>query len=184
MNVQQFNIPGLLLFEPKRFGDSRGWFAEVWEANRYRDAGIKETFVQDNLAKSTNGVLRGLHAQEPHAQGKLVQVYSGVVFDVAVDMRKNSPTFGKWEAVTLDGDRGKQFYIPPGCLHGYYVLSNEALFGYKTTDFYSPQSEWSIRWDDPVIGIEWPLQGEPILSDKDKNAPSFTDTPPSRMSKY
>jgi dTDP-4-dehydrorhamnose 3,5-epimerase len=116
VKVTEFEIPDLRLIEPRRFGDARGWFAEVWQDQRYREAGIGETFVQDNLAMSAKGVLRGLHAQEPHAQGKLVQVFQGRVFDVAVDLRVGSPTFGRWHGVVLDGDTGLQFYVPPGCL--------------------------------------------------------------------
>jgi dTDP-4-dehydrorhamnose 3,5-epimerase len=184
VNVRTFDIPGLLMFTPRRFGDSRGWFAETWQAERYREAGIAHAFVQDNLARSAKGVLRGLHAQEPHAQGKLVQVYEGSVFDVAVDARRGSPTFGRWQGVILDAERGEQFYVPPGCLHGYYVLSDAALFGYKTTDYYSPESEWSVRWNDPAIGIEWPLDAPPTLSDKDRNPPLLADVPQSRMTPY
>ena len=184
MKVTTFDIPGLLLIEPRRFGDARGWFAEVWQQARYREAGIREDFVQDNLASSARGVLRGLHAQEPHAQGKLVQVFSGRVFDVAVDLRVGSPTFGRWHGVMLDGETGSQFYVPPGCLHGYYVLSEQALFAYKTTDVYSPQSEFAVRWDDPDIAIDWPLDGEPVLSDKDRSAPLLGDIPESRLSRF
>ena len=184
MKVTEYDIPGLRLIEPKRFGDARGWFAEVWQDSRYREAGIRETFVQDNLARSAKGVLRGLHAQEPHAQGKLVQVFSGAVFDVAVDLRVGSPTFGRSQGVVLDGDTGLQFYVPPGFLHGYYVLSESALFGYKTTDIYSPASEFAVRWDDPTIAIDWPLDGAPVLSDKDRAAPLLADVPEARMSRY
>jgi dTDP-4-dehydrorhamnose 3,5-epimerase len=184
MKVTTFDIPGLLLIEPRRFGDARGWFAEVWQQARYREAGIREDFVQDNLARSAKGVLRGLHAQEPHAQGKLVQVFDGRVFDVAVDARVGSPSFGRWHGVMLDGEAGAQFYVPPGCLHGYCVLSDSALFGYKTTDVYSPATEFGVRWDDPGIGIEWPLDGEPVLSDKDRAAPFLADLPESRLSRF
>jgi dTDP-4-dehydrorhamnose 3,5-epimerase len=184
MKVTTFDIPGLLLIEPRRFGDARGWFSEVWQQARYREAGIREDFVQDNLARSARGVLRGLHAQEPHAQGKLVQVFDGRVFDVAVDARVGSPTFGRWHGVILDGESGLQFYVPPGCLHGYYVLSEHALFGYKTTDVYSPTTEFGVRWDDPGIGIDWPLDGEPVLSDKDRAAPCLADLPASRLSRF
>lgn len=184
MKLTRFDIPGLLLIEPRRFGDARGWFAEVWQGERYRAAGIGETFVQDNLARSARGVLRGMHAQEPHAQGKLVQVFEGCVYDVAVDARVGSPTFGQWQGVALDAESGHQFYVPPGCLHGYYVLSDSALFGYKTTDVYSPSTEFGVRWDDPRIGIDWPLEGEPVLSDKDRAAPLFVDVPESRLSRY
>ena len=184
MRVTRYEIPGLLLIEPKRFGDARGWFSEVWQDARYREAGITATFVQDNLAMSGKGVLRGLHAQEPYAQGKLVQVFDGRVFDVAVDLRVGSPTFGKWHGVFLDHENGHQFYVPPGFGHGYYVLSERALFGYKTTDVYSPESEFGVRWDDPTIGIDWPLDGEPVLSDKDRAAPLLNDIPLSRLSRF
>jgi dTDP-4-dehydrorhamnose 3,5-epimerase len=184
MKVESFDIPGLLLIEPKRFGDERGWFAEVWQDTRYREAGIGETFVQDNLAMSGKGVLRGLHAQEPYAQGKLVQVFQGRVFDVAVDLRVGSPTFGRWHGVVLDQDNGLQFYVPPGFAHGYYVMSERALFGYKTTDIYSPDTEFGVRWNDPTIGIEWPLDGDPVLSDKDRSAPLLDEVPESRLSRY
>lgn len=184
MKVTRFELPGLLLIEPQRFGDRRGWFAEVWQEQRYREAGIAEQFVQDNLARSGKGVLRGLHAQEPFAQGKLVQVLDGRVFDVAVDARVGSPTFGQWKGVVLDSDEGTQFYVPPGFLHGYYVLSEHALFSYKTTDKYSPQSEFGVRWNDPDIGIDWPLDGQPTLSEKDASAPLFADIPETRFSRY
>ena len=184
MKVTELALPGLKLIEPRRFGDARGWFSEVWQDARYREAGIAETFVQDNLAMSSKGVLRGLHAQEPHAQGKLVQVFQGEVFDVAVDLRVGSPTFGQWHGVTLNDDNALQFYVPPGFLHGYYVMSERALFGYKTTDVYSPDSEYSVRWDDPTIGIDWPLDGKPGLSDKDRAAPLLADIPDSRLSRF
>lgn len=181
MKVQALNIAGLLLIQPRRFEDSRGWFAETWQQDRYLTAGIKESFVQDNAARSSKGVLRGLHAQEPHAQGKLVQVFQGSVFDVAVDIRLGSPTFGQWHGEILDGDDGWQFYIPPGFLHGYYVMSEEALFSYKTTDIYSHGDEFGVRWNDPAIGIEWPLDGDPLLSDKDANAPVLSELPADKL---
>ena len=184
MKTTVLDLPGLLLIEPRRFGDARGWFAEAWQDTRYREAGIGETFVQDNLARSAKGVLRGLHAQEPHAQGKLVQVYDGRVFDVAVDLRVGSPTFGQWYGVELNSDTGLQLYVPPGFGHGYYVLSESALFGYKTTDIYSPQTEFGVRWNDPGIGIDWPLDGEPVLSDKDRDAPLLADIPEDRLSRF
>jgi len=184
MKVTELAMPGLKLIEPRRFGDERGWFSEVWQDKRYREAGITETFVQDNLAMSTKGVLRGLHAQEPYAQGKLVQVFQGEVYDVAVDLRVGSPTFGQWHGVLLNDANALQFYVPPGFLHGYYVTSERALFGYKTTDIYSPESEFSVRWNDPDIGIKWPLDVEPGLSDKDRDAPLLADVPESRMSRF
>lgn len=181
MKVITFDIPGLLLFEPKRFGDSRGWFIETWHEARYREAGIKETFVQDNMALSSKGVLRGLHAQNPHAQGKLVQVQMGRVFDVAVDLRLGSPTFGHWQGVELSGHEPRQFYVPPGFGHGYYVLSEQALFAYKCTDYYHPEDELAVRWDDPTVGIDWPLDGVPSLSDKDARAPFLADLSEERL---
>lgn len=184
MIVEALPLSGLRLIRPARHGDARGWFAEVWQLQRYQEAGITETFVQDNLARSARGVLRGLHAQHPHAQGKLVQVYDGRVFDVAVDARHGSPTFAQWYGVELDGDQGAQLYVPPGFLHGYYVLSESALFGYKTTDIYSPSSEFGVRWDDPRIGIDWPLDGDPVLSTKDRNAPLLDELPLSRLPRY
>ncbi len=184
MKVTELELPGLLLIEPKRFGDERGWFSETWQGPRYREAGIEEVFVQDNLARSAKGVLRGLHAQYPHPQGKLVQVLEGNVFDVAVDLRRGSPTFGRWYGVELTGERPMQFYVPPGFGHGYCVLSDTALFGYKCTDLYHPEAEVGVRWDDPAIGIEWPLDGEPLLSDKDRDAPLLKDVPSSKLVAY
>lgn len=184
MKVETFDIKGLLLIEPKRFGDQRGWFSETWQLQRYRDAGIAEDFVQDNMAMSSKGVLRGLHAQLPHAQGKLVQVISGVVFDVAVDIRKGSPTFGRWQGVELNGDMPQQFYVPPGFAHGYCVLSEQAVFTYKCTDFYHPEVELGVRWDDPAIGIEWPLREPPTLSQKDAEAPLLAEIPQERLLPY
>lgn len=184
MKVIELALPGLRLIQPKRFGDQRGWFIEVWQEKRYGDAGITETFVQDNLAMSSHGVLRGLHAQQPFAQGKLVQVFVGEVFDVAVDLRVGSPTFGRWHGVILSEENARQLYVPPGFGHGYYVMTGRALLGYKTTDIYSPNSELTVRWNDPTIGIEWPLDGAPILSNKDRNAPLLSDIPESRLGKY
>ena len=184
MKVKELDLPGLLLIETQRFGDERGWFTETWQDARYREAGISEAFIQDNLAFSGKGVLRGLHAQEPYAQGKLVQVFRGEVFDVAVDLRVGSPSFAQWYGVTLSGDDSLQFYVPPGFGHGYCVVSDEALFGYKCTDAYHPETQFSVRWDDPDIGIDWPLDGAPVLSEKDALAPTLADTPESRLSRY
>ncbi len=177
-------IPGVLLLEPRRVGDARGWFMETWQAERYGAQGISGPFVQDNLARSAQGVLRGLHAQHPFGQGKLVQVYQGRVFDVAVDIRLGSPTFGQWVAAVLDAERPAQFYVPPGFLHGYYVLSDQAMFGYKCTDLYHPETELGVRWDDPQIGVEWPLEGEPVLSPRDRAAGLLSDCPRQRLPAY
>ena len=184
MKIENTAIAGVLLVELERFGDERGWFMETWQSERYRQQGLPGPFVQDNLALSRQGVLRGLHVQHPHGQGKLVQVYRGRVFDVAVDIRVGSPSFGQWVGVTLDAAQPRQFYVPPGFLHGYCVLSEEAMFGYKCTDLYHPETQFSVRWNDPAIGIEWPLDGEPILSDKDRTAPFLADLPESRLSRF
>jgi len=166
MKVTELSLPGLLLIEPERFGDHRGYFVETWNKARYEKAGISKPFVQDNLSFSPKGVLRGLHFQQQQVQAKLVTVLQGVVFDVAVDIRVGSPTFGKWEAVTLSGENGHQLYVPEGMAHGFCITSEEALFSYKCSDFYHPQSEQCLLWNDPDIGIEWPLS-TPELSAKD-----------------
>lgn len=184
MKITRLALPGLLVLEPMRFGDARGWFTEIWHQQRYREAGINEAFVQDNLVRSNKGVLRGLHRQEPRAQGKLVQVYQGQVFDVAVDLRHGSPTYGKWHGVKLTADEPRQLYVPPGFAHGYYVLSEIALFAYKCTATYHPEAEFALRWDDPLVGINWPLEGEPVLSDKDRNAPYLADIAPETLSRF
>jgi dTDP-4-dehydrorhamnose 3,5-epimerase len=168
MNVIETKLPGVLIFEPKVFGDSRGFFMETWNKQRYEEAGITGNFVQDNLSYSSYGVLRGLHFQNPNAQGKLVYVIEGEVFDVAVDIRVGSPTFGQWVGVTLSSENKRQFYVPEGFAHGFCVTSETALFAYKCTYLYNPSAEGGILWNDPDIGIEWPIVN-PILSDKDKN---------------
>lgn len=164
-------IQGLMIIEPRVFGDNRGYFMETYNYNQFKEAGMDMVFVQDNQSKSKKGVLRGLHFQAKHPQGKLVRVLSGEVFDVGVDLRKGSPTFGKWHGVILSGENRKQFYVPEGFAHGFLVLSDEAEFAYKCTDFYRPEDEVGIIWNDPTIGIEWPLEGlgDIILSEKDKN---------------
>ncbi len=177
-------VPGVLLLEPKCFGDGRGWFMETWHVDRYAAEGLSGPFVQDNLALSSKGVLRGLHAQHPFGQGKLIQVYKGRVFDVAVDIRLGSPSFAQWVGVVLDAERPMQLYVPAGFLHGYYVLSAQAMFGYKCTDLYHPEAELGIRWDDPQIGIEWPLEGEPVLSAKDRDAAFLGAFPRERLPVY
>jgi dTDP-4-dehydrorhamnose 3,5-epimerase len=160
-----------MIIEPRVFGDNRGYFMETYNYNQFKEAGMDMVFVQDNQSKSKKGVLRGLHFQATYPQGKLVRVLSGEVFDVGVDLRKGSPTFGKWHGVILSGENRKQFYVPEGFAHGFLVLSDEAEFAYKCTDFYHPEDEVGIIWNDPTIGIEWPLEdlGDIILSEKDKN---------------
>ncbi|MBU0498485.1 MAG: dTDP-4-dehydrorhamnose 3,5-epimerase [Gammaproteobacteria bacterium] len=181
MRIEPGELPGLRIVRPARHGDSRGWFMETWRQESYAELGSGAVFVQDNLAKSEQGVLRGLHIQHPHGQGKLVQVFTGRVFDVAVDVRRGSPTFGRHEAVILDAEEPVQFYIPPGFAHGYYVMSEEAIFGYKCTDYYHPETQFAVRWDDPALGIDWPLIGEPLLSAKDRAAPLLAEIPPERL---
>lgn len=174
MNVIKTNIPEVLIFEPKVFGDDRGFFMESFNQKIFDEAvGRKVTFVQDNHSRSAKGVLRGLHYQIKNAQGKLVRVTAGEVFDVAVDMRTSSPTFGKWAGALLSGENKRQLWVPEGFAHGFVVLSDSADFLYKTTDFYSPEYDRSLIWNDQTVGIEWPHQGEPQLSGKDAAAPSF-----------
>jgi dTDP-4-dehydrorhamnose 3,5-epimerase len=180
MNVLTCDIPGLLIIEPKIFGDARGFFLETWNEKRYGEAGLGAHFVQDNISFSRRGTLRGLHFQNPKPQGKLLQVLQGEVFDVAVDVRRNSPTFGKWHGLVLDSENKKQFYIPPGFAHGFLVLSETALFQYKCTDFYSPKDEVALRWDDPQIGIQWPLK-DPLLSERDGKGLLLRDMPAERL---
>lgn len=175
MTVTPTALPDVLRVERRVFQDDRGWFVEAWSAERYRQAGIAEAFVQDNASFSEHGVLRGLHLQRaPHAQGKLVSVLQGEVFDVAVDVRPDSPTFGEWVGETLSAENGVQLYIPPGFAHGFVVTSEAALFTYKCTDVYAPACEASVRWDDPDIGIAWPL-ASPAVSPKDAAAPSLQE---------
>jgi len=169
MQVIETAIPGLLILEPKVFGDARGFFMESYNAKAFHDAtGLAPNFVQDNHSRSGKGVLRGLHYQIEQAQGKLVRVTRGSVFDVAVDLRKSSPTFGKWVGVELSEENNRQLWIPPGFAHGFLVTSDSADFLYKTTDYYAPQFERSLAWNDPTVGVEWPLAGAaPLLSAKD-----------------
>ena len=168
MKVIQTAIPDPLILEPKVFGDARGFFMESFNARAFQEAtGLNVDFVQDNHSRSAKGVLRGLHYQIQQPQGKLVRVVRGSVFDVAVDLRKGSPTFGKWEGVELSEENNRQFWIPPGFAHGFLVTSESADFLYKTTDYYAPEHERSLAWNDPDVGVEWPLDGEPLLSAKD-----------------
>ena len=184
MKIRSTALQGVKLIEPDVYGDPRGFFLEYFNQPRFRDEGLDLSFAQLNHSRSGRGVLRGLHYQLRQPQGKLVQVFQGRVFDVAVDLRVGSPTFAQWHGVILDEDNALQFYVPPGFLHGYYVMSERALFGYKTTDIYSPESELSVRWDDTDIGIEWPLDGEPTLSTKDRSAPLLAEISESRMSRF
>jgi dTDP-4-dehydrorhamnose 3,5-epimerase len=172
-------LPEVLLVEPRVFGDARGYFFEAYSAKRYADAGIAATFVQDNVSLSQRGVLRGLHFQHPHGQAKLVGVLRGEVFDVAVDVRRGSPRFGGWVGECLSADNKRQLYIPPGFAHGFLVTSEEALFAYKCTEYYHPETERTIRWDDARIGIRWPIEG-PVLSLKDNVAVTL-DTMPAEL---
>jgi len=173
MNVIKTDIPDVLIFEPKVFGDDRGFFFESFSQKVFEEAvGRKVEFVQDNHSKSSKGVLRGLHYQlEPHAQGKLVRCVAGEVFDVAVDIRKSSPTFGKWVGVNLSAENKRQLWIPEGFAHGFVTISEEAEFVYKTTNYYSPQHERGIIWNDSSVNIDWPIEtSQLILSEKDKVA--------------
>lgn len=168
MQIHTTEIPDLLIIEPKVFGDDRGFFYESFNARRFAElTGITKNFVQDNHSKSVKNVLRGLHYQIQQPQGKLVRVVAGEVFDVAVDIRKNSPAFGQWVGVTLSAENKRQFWIPEGFAHGFVVTSASAEFLYKTTDYWAPEYERSILWNDPVIGIQWPIDVEPLLSGKD-----------------
>jgi dTDP-4-dehydrorhamnose 3,5-epimerase len=181
MNITPTTLPEVLILEPKVFGDERGFFMESFNQQAFDAAvGYSVSFVQDNHSRSARGVLRGLHYQlPPHAQGKLVRVTSGAVFDVAVDMRRSSPRFGRWVGVELSAANHRQLWIPPGFAHGFLVLSETADFLYKTTDYYSPQSEGAVRWDDRDVGISWPpLDIAPLLSPKDAGAPQLRQAKP------
>jgi dTDP-4-dehydrorhamnose 3,5-epimerase len=172
MQYEKLAIPDVVLFTPKVFGDERGFFFESFNQNVFEQAtGTAPAFVQDNHSKSVRGVLRGLHYQlPPHAQGKLVRVVQGAVFDVAVDIRRSSPTFGRWVGALLSADNKRQLWIPPGFAHGFVTLSDTAEFLYKTTDFYAPSAERAIIWNDPTIGVDWGYDGTPVLSGKDQQA--------------
>lgn len=174
MKVTPTELQEVLLIEPRVFEDPRGFFMESYHQHKFDEAGIDARFVQDNHSRSCRGTLRGLHYQLEHAQGKLVRVVSGEVFDVAVDIRKGSPTFGRWMGVILSDENRLQLYVPPGFAHGFCTLSESADFEYKCTDFYAPEDEHGIRWNDPDIGVTWPDM-DYILSDKDENSPLLKD---------
>ncbi len=169
MKVIQSKLPNVVIIEPQVFGDERGFFIETWNQQTFSQAGLKLDFVQDNHSRSRQGILRGLHYQIKQPQGKLVRVTAGKVFDVAVDLRRSSPHFGQWVGVELSADNHRQLWIPPGFAHGFYVMSEMADFQYKCTDFYAPEYERSLRWNDPALAIDWPLVNgsAPLLSAKD-----------------
>ncbi len=176
MNVIETKIPGLLIIEPKVFGDERGFFVETYNESRYKEMGITGDFVQDNLSKSKKGVLRGLHYQAPpFEQGKLVTVLEGAVLDVAVDIRFGSPTFGQYVAVELTAENKKQFWIPAGFAHGFVTLEDDTVFAYKCTNVYSPENDRGVKYDDLAIGIDWPEVGDLTISEKDQNQPLLAD---------
>jgi dTDP-4-dehydrorhamnose 3,5-epimerase len=176
MQIQKTAIPDVLIIEPKVFGDDRGFFFESFNRRRFAElTGQTRDFVQDNHSKSAKNVLRGLHYQIQQPQGKLVRVISGEVFDVAVDIRRQSPTFGKWVGVTLSDKNRRQLWIPEGFAHGFVVISDSAEFLYKTTDYWAPQYERTILWNDPILNVQWPIEGMPLLSEKDKEGSMFND---------
>lgn len=185
MNVIDTRLPGVLIVEPRVFGDARGFFMETWNGRRYEgcNIGAEGGFVQDNLSFSQKGVLRGLHFQNPQPQGKLVSVLQGEVFDVAVDIRVGSPTFGEWAGVFLSEDNRRQLWVPPDFAHGFVVTSEAALFSYKCTDYYAPEHDGSVLWDDPEIGIDWPIS-DPTLSEKDRNAKPLREMPEGSLPIY
>jgi dTDP-4-dehydrorhamnose 3,5-epimerase len=174
VEIKQLTLPGVFLIEPKCFEDNRGYFMETYHQQKYQKAGIDQAFVQDNHSHSTRGVLRGLHYQLKHPQGKLIYTVTGTIFDVAVDIRKGSPTFGQWTGAELSAENKRQIYIPQGFAHGFVVLSESADVIYKCTDLYTPGDEYGVLWSDPEIGINWPV-GNPILSQKDIENPSLNE---------
>ena len=175
MKVSATELGGVNLIEPRVFEDDRGFFMESWNARAFAAAGLDATFVQDNHSRSVHGVVRGLHYQVDRPQGKLLRVVAGEVFDVAVDLRRSSPSFGRWHGVVLSAQNRRQLWIPPGFAHGFAVTSGAAELIYKTTDYRVPESERSLRWDDPALDIAWPLSGAPVLSDKDRAAALLAD---------
>lgn len=183
MKIIETALSGSKVIEPAVFGDERGFFFETWNKARFSELGLPSTFVQSNVSASAKGVLRGLHYQWPHPQGKLVTVLDGEVYDVAVDIRRGSPSFGRWEAVILSAENKRQFWIPEGFAHGFAVLSDRALFSYLCTDVYMKEYDSSLRWNDSDIAVDWPL-GLPILSAKDENAPFLKDIAEDRLPVY
>jgi dTDP-4-dehydrorhamnose 3,5-epimerase len=171
---KELALPGVILVEPKLFPDERGFFLETFHERKYREGGIPASFVQDNQSRSVQGTLRGLHSQRQHPQGKLVRAIEGEIFDVAVDIRRGSPTFAQWVGVVLSAENFLQLYVPPGFVHGFCVLSGVAQVEYKCTDFYAPNDEQSVIWNDPDIGIAWPI-ADPVLAPKDRNAPRLAE---------
>lgn len=183
MKVIETALPGALILEPQVFGDARGFFYESYNESKYREAGVDQHFVQSNVSRSARGVLRGLHYQWPNPQGKLVSVLEGEVYDVAVDIRRGSPTFGRSTGVMLTADNHRHFWVPEGFAHGFCVLSEFATFTYQCTALYDPKADAGIRWNDAALGIDWPLS-EPLLSDKDGKTPLLEDVPPERLPVY
>ena len=183
MKVIQTALPGVVIIEPQVFGDARGFFYESYNQEKYESAGIRRTFVQSNVSRSAKGVLRGLHYQWPNPQGKLVSVLEGEVYDVAVDIRRGSPTFGKWAGVMLSADNKRHFWIPEGFAHGFCVVSDFATFTYQCTALYDREADASVRWNDADIGIDWPVSA-PLLSEKDEKAPFLKDVAVARLPEF
>ncbi len=183
MNVSGTTIEGVMVFEPRVFDDNRGFFMETYQKERYKQAGIDCHFVQDNLSYSVQGTLRGLHYQLHHPQAKLIQVIYGAIFDISVDIRRGSSTFGKWTGVHILGKNRRQVFVPVGFAHGFCIISNSAYVLYKCSDFYKPEDEMGILWSDPEIAIEWPIS-DPLLSVKDREYPCLSDVPENRLPLY
>ena len=175
MQFEPTKIPDVVLIRPRVFGDNRGFFLESWEERKFAAAGIDVRFVQDNHSRSSRHTLRGLHWQSPNTQGKLVRVVNGSVFDVAVDIRRSSATFGQWVGVTLTAENHEMLWVPAGFAHGFRVVSDTAHVAYKTTDFYAPEHERTVAWNDPSLGIDWQLEGDPIVSSKDQRGKKFSE---------
>jgi dTDP-4-dehydrorhamnose 3,5-epimerase len=177
VKVERTGIDGVVVVKPDVYGDSRGSFSETFNLERFtRETGVERSWAQDNESVSRRGVLRGLHFQNPRPQGKLVRCINGAIFDVAADIRRSSPTFGEWVGVELSEGNHRQLWVPEGFAHGYYTITDSATVAYKTTDYYVASADRAIRWNDPQIGIAWPLGGEPVVSDKDRSAPYLSET--------